>query len=303
MKHIVWMSLLLFCYEGYLMAYIPLASAPKTIEQFHEIATQYNSSLADLYNSLSPQERVFAYYMFRACLPGNRIAADQAHRHALPILELSELLFLNEKKLKELQLFSHDDQHEQFVNELKTYLVLLWANHSQYFSKEHANEKRTPSRMNLTLLTKENIKKAVALLQKDDLLNLLEQVDLSLFDQMHEHTNCIANSIQKSAVNFYSHDFTDEDYQVLPPHERTHLNAYYYIKNENNQRIPAVERYRIDGKYSQELSIAAYWLEKALNHVRSYPMFFDQSLVESIEHMITFLHTGDEEDFRKHSIA
>ena len=50
-----------------------LGHAPSKIEKFGEIATQYNCKLPELWNSLKPEERVFAYYMTQASIPGNRI--------------------------------------------------------------------------------------------------------------------------------------------------------------------------------------------------------------------------------------
>lgn len=72
-----------------------LAQAPTNIEVYHEIATQYNQNLPDLWNNLTPHERVFAYYIFRASLPGNRILADQYHRHSLQITEIFQTILLN----------------------------------------------------------------------------------------------------------------------------------------------------------------------------------------------------------------
>ncbi len=299
--HGVYISFLLFCYESHLMAYQPLKTAPTTIEKFHEIATQYNSAIAPLYNELTAQERVFAYYIFRASLPGNRIAADQYHRHSLAIIQLCETLFLNETQLRELN-WVPLDVHTRFMQELKTYLVYFWANHSQYFAKEHVDEKRTPSRMNLTLLTEEKFNHALNVLGRDDLVALLAEVAPSLFDCTHEKSCCVADNIKESAGNFYAPDFTEEDYQALPAHERTHLNAYYYIKDENGERTPTVERYRIGGKYSPELAVSAHWLEKALHHAQAHQKSFDKPLVNSLAHLIAFLRSGDEQDFRKHSI-
>ncbi|MCL5875682.1 MAG: dipeptidyl peptidase 3 [Candidatus Dependentiae bacterium] len=288
--------------ESSLMAYKPLPPAPNKIEKFHEIATQYNSALTQLYNALSSEERVFVYYLFRASLPGNRIIADQMNRHALAILEISETLVLHQDTLHALNWMS-ESEHEQFFKDLTTYLVLLWANHSPYFAKEHANEKRTPARMNLTTLTQENFNKALVLLKQDKLAQLLQKMAPSLFDQTYQPTCCVANSIENSGVNFYSTDFTEQDYQSLSSEEKTYLNAYYSVEQNNGKRKTIIQRYRIGDKYSQELTVAAHWLEKAKEHARMHPAYFDQATVESLEYLIKFLHSGDEEDFRAHSIA
>jgi dipeptidyl-peptidase-3 len=292
----------LFFMKVPLMAYKPLSAAPTTIETFNEIATQYNSSLAQLYNDLSPEERVFAYYIVRASLPGNRILADQTHRNSVAIIEICEKILLHEDALRNLQ-WMPEKEHKQFFKELTTYLVFLWSNHGPYFAKERADEKRTPERMKLSMLTREHFSHALSLLKQADLIMILDDVTPTLFDQKYEPTCCVANSIENSGGNFYSADFTEQDYQALPSEEKTYLNAYYFVQNTKGTRMPMVQKYRIGGKYSPELTVAAHWLKEAKEHVQQHPAYFDNATVESLDHLIQFLHTGNEEDFKTHSIA
>ena len=76
-----------------------LENAPKNIEQYFEIATQYNDQLPDLWNNLKPEERIFAYCMYRASIPGNQIIAGQTHRDAVEITDLFEKIIKNKEKL------------------------------------------------------------------------------------------------------------------------------------------------------------------------------------------------------------
>lgn len=276
-----------------------LSPAPSNIERFHEIATRYNESLPDLYNSLTPEERVFMYYLFRAGLPGNRIIADQLHRHANAITELCEHMYLH----KDDPRMNVVPEKELFFEQLKTYLVYLWANHGQYFIKEHANEKRTPARLGLTTLTHENFHKALIALDEQKYLSLLIDVDASLFNHTHEHSVCVPNSIEQSAVNIYSPDFTEQDYLSLSPQDRSHLNAYYSVIDQDGVRKPTVERYKIGGKYSEELSVACHWLTQAHEHALKHPHVFDAYIPESLSHLIEHVRTGCEEAFKRHSIA
>ncbi len=284
------------------MAYKPLSAAPNTIETFNEIATQYNSSLAQLYNDLSPEERIFAYYIFRASLPGGRILADQMHRNSLAIIELCETMLSHEDVLRNVH-WIPEKEHAQFFKELTTYLVFLWSNHGPYFAKEHADEKRTPERMKLNMITREHCNHALSLLKQDDLLKTLDDVSPTLFDQKYEPSCCVANSIENSGGNFYSADFTEQDYQALSAEEKTYLNAYYYVQNTKGTRTPMVQKYRIGDKYSPELTVAAHWLSRAKEHAQQHPAYFDTATIESLEHLIRFLHTGEEEDFKAHSIV
>lgn len=131
----------------------------------------------------------------------------------------------------------------------------------------------------------------------------LDTIDSSLFDQACEHTICIPNSIEESAVNIYAPDFTETDYNALPAHERAHLNAYFCVTEDNGQRKPTVQRYKVGGKYSDELSVASHWIEKARDHALRYPNVFDAYIPESLTHLIEHVQTGCEDAFKKHCIA
>lgn len=283
-----------------------LSPAPAHIETFKEIAVLYNKDLPEFYNKLSAEERIFAYYIFRAGLPGNRIAADQTHRDALAIKKIYTAIFEHENELIAL----HDDKSsplstinvQKFMQEIKTYLVYVWGNHSQYFAREHANEKRTPSRLGLATLTQENLVMALSAVGQKDLADMVTTLEKSLFDHTYEPTVTVPNSIEQSAVNIYSRDFTEQDYQQLSPHDRDKINAYFYTVLEDGKRVSKMTPYSADGKYGQELIVAAHWLKKAHQHAQQYPDFFDEHVIKSLDLLITFIQTGDEEYFRQHSI-
>jgi dipeptidyl-peptidase-3 len=280
-----------------------LEEAPKTLESYKEVATQYISGLSDLYNDLTPAERIFVYYMYRASLPGNKIAADQRHRDAIAITDAFEHIITHAQKLKN----DHTDvlscDIDQFLSEAKTYLIYLWTNHGQYFLREHTNEKRTPAKLELATLTQDNLAQVLPALDYPESAELLEKVALSLFDAQHESTCLIANNIQASAGNIYAVDFTEDDYQTLSAAERTGVNSYFFIDSSSGNRTPKVEKYKVGGKYGKELDVACYWLEKAAEHAKKHPENFDANLIESLDQLITFFRTGDEEYFKKHSIA
>ena len=67
---------------------IELGQAPEKIDYYSEIAVRRSSLLPDLYNNLSPEERILMYFLFRASLPGIRISMDQVHRHTVAVFDL-----------------------------------------------------------------------------------------------------------------------------------------------------------------------------------------------------------------------
>jgi dipeptidyl-peptidase-3 len=269
-----------------------LGAAPEQLEQFKEIATQYSAQLPELWNKLTPEERVFAYYLFRASIPGNRIIADQTHRHAVEIIEIFEKIIINKALVKEK--CAQDFDTQVFLQQAETFLVYLSAHHGQYFLKEFEDHKRTPARLQLNTITPDALVsalKAIGMHEPHDVVNRLHK---SIFDASFEPTVTVEGSIEQSAGNYYSPDFTEQDFESLDPADKVALNVYC---------SPAgVERYKIGGKYSTELEVAHFWLAKAYEHALKFPDTFDKHIPASLKHMLKYLETGDEAEFRKFSI-
>lgn len=277
-----------------------LAQPPSTIKQYKEIAIQYDEEITSAYNMLTPEERIFVYYFFRASLPGNRIAADQNHRYSLEIIDLFEKIFKAKDKLEVLDLQKINTK--QFITDLETYLVYLWTNHGFYFQREHSDEKRTPNRLGLTTLTQENLIIIATALGIENATEKVTKLSSAIFDQSYEATATVPNSIEQSAINIYAPDFTEKDYQALPLDQRHKLNAYFYVELKDWHRIPRIIPYSTQAKYGSELTISTFWLKKALDHARGYPQHFDAHLIKSLEYLIQFLESSDEEFFKQHSI-
>ncbi len=278
----------------------PLQDPPSRVDRIKEIAIVYNNNLPEHFNKLTPQERVFIYYLFRASLPGNFIAEDQLHRDVPKIRELLEYVLEHEAELRKDTKFSFDV--DQFINDVHTYLIYLWTNHSQYFVRENSSEKRTPERLELPVLNQEHLVSVLEKLAYPDAKQVVHQVEKTLFDRSVEPTLTVPNSIDQSAVNFYSSDFTDQDFEKMSSDAQSTLNAYFYIDNEDGKRTPKHQKYSIDQKYAKELQVAVYWLSKARDHAKRYPEQFDTHLLKSLEYLITYFESGDEEFFKKHSI-
>ncbi len=281
-----------------------MQKTPDTIERFKEMAIQFTQGLPELWNTLSPEERVFIYYMYRAGLPGNRILADQNHRAAVKLIELCEFIIENSDTLKTSKPKFNVDA---FLNDIEIYLIYLWTNHGQYFAWEHINQKRTPERIGLSTLTRQNFLDALIRSGYKNVIQTVSPLLPSMFDADVEPTLCMPGSINKSAVNIYAPNFTDKDYDQLPEKERTGINSYFYIGTKEiaaaqYKSVPEIEKYKLGGKYSEELDVAVYWLNKAHEHAEKYPQYFDKHLVKGLDYLIQFFKTGDEELFKEHSI-
>lgn len=277
-----------------------LIKAPEKIEKYNEIAVKYPGELNKYFNSLSVEERIFIYYLYRASLPGNRIIADQHHRNSLEIIDLFQTVYNNQNKI--IDLYGKSSEIIKFIEQCKTFLVYLWTNQSHYFKQEHTNNKRTPSKLSLDAIKKEKLIEIFTKLSEPEKVETIEKLEAVIFDENYEPTMTVSNSIEKSAVNIYSPDFTDEDYENLDPQEKSLEHAYFEVVLENNKRKVKVIPYSINGKYKKELKVSIFWLKKAYNHAKKYPQYFDKHLVQSLKYLISYFKTGKKENFDKYSI-
>ncbi len=284
-----------------------LDTSPEYIDTYKEIAVTYDDSLPSVFNDLMPAERIFVYYLFRASLPGNRVCTDQMHKDGLAVQHIFQTIFDQEAVLiaraKQKDLGLEKLNMPKFMQEVKTFLVYLWSNHGQYFQREHADEKRTPQRLGLNQLTKENVVKILTAIDEHALAGNVCELESVIFDRTYQPTGTVPNSIEQSARNFYAPGFTEDDYLSLSCDVRSSLNTYCSLEaNSDGVIAPVALPYAVSGKYSQELTVAVFWLKKAHNQAQLAPDIFDEHLIKSLEYLIVYLENGDEEFFKKHSI-
>ncbi len=276
-----------------------LAQAPDTVIKVHEMAFNYNDAIPSAYNTLTPQERIMVYYLYRASAACTGVVVDQFHRHGLKLISLFSKLRAQAEKIEHSQL-SFD--RKNFNSDVEAYLLYLLANHGQYFQREHGEEKRTPARIGLTTLTTDTLAAALTHLGKSTDVAWVKNNESIIFDAKTEGSATVHDNIPASAVNFYAREFTEEDYLSIPAEKRTHLNTYFDVTLDGNKRTPVVIPYAVSGRYSKELAQANAWLAQAHALALQYPQTFDHHFAKSLQLMIDFLQTGDEELFKQHSI-
>lgn len=265
-----------------------------------EIAFQANPSVPDLWNSLSPQERIFVYYLYRASIPGNRIFADQTHRDAVELTDLFLNILQNKKQLEIAA--PANFPVADFIDDVQTYLTYLFAHHGQYFIREYENHKRTPLRIGLSVLTPERLREALSYVGVDNAAAVVARLHDSIFTETVEPTLTVEGDISASAVNLYSKDFTHADFDRLNQADRSAINARMSVELRNGKRVLMVERYAIGQRYDKELSVAHAWLDKARLHALEHPSYFDKHIPASLGLLLQYLETGDEELFKQFSI-
>lgn len=240
------------------------------------------------FEDLSLTQKRFAYYLYRAAIPGNAIAFKQSHRNSYEIKSLLESIFLHS-----------DGMDPRLKSAVHEYLKFVWIHHGQYHHYTHT--KIIPR-----LLDREGLKAAAELAVangaripaggSEPLGALLARLDRPIFDPDHEpiQTNQSEGKdiIAESAVNYWDPDVTQEDLTNLDPGVLNKLNVRFAKKD--GTVVPQI--YRIGGLYSREIETISHFLKLALPYAASA----DQR--SSIEALLDYYRTGDEADFRRHTI-
>lgn len=241
------------------------------MEVHGEILAYHSSSKSLL--KLSPEERIFVYYLYRASIPFNHILRDQTHYETNSIIKLIKRLRDHAIKINAYNL----------SKETERYLIYLLSNNGFYFRPQVSDNKITPDKLKL------------------------KRLDRDLFDYIDEKD--IASYILDPNVtpnNYYGPGFTDKMYESFPLEIRNSINTYFKVENG----VPIAEVRSVNGKNASELQIVVYWLSLALHHVivnentiYQGRKIFDEHLAPAISYLIQFFITGDEKYFKLHCIS
>jgi dipeptidyl-peptidase-3 len=242
---------------------------------------------ADGFDDLTLDQKRFAYYLYRAAIAGNAIAYQQSHRHAYEIKRLLDAIFLESGGMEPAL---RDAVHE--------YLKFVWIHHGQYDHYTHT--KYVPA-----ALTREGLGRAAkhaeangAVLTGDGetTQELLERLGPSIFDATVEpiQTNQSEGEdiVARSAVNYWDPGTTSADLEALDPALQSKINVRFARRNGSIEP----EVYRIGGLYSGEIETICHFLRLAM------PFADSGEQRRSLETLVTFYESGDEEDFRRHCI-
>eukprot|EP00033_Pygsuia_biforma_P003196 GCRY01003506.1.p1 GENE.GCRY01003506.1~~GCRY01003506.1.p1 ORF type:complete len:666 (-),score=165.60 GCRY01003506.1:160-2157(-) len=244
---------------------------------YNIVSCRYDLRHEEYFSKLSQAEKEFVYFFFRACLPGNSINQTQFHRFAPKIFPAIESFLISNKETVQ------DD--DLFYHELASYYIYLFSQHGPYNHRQDDHNKRTPSSLQLTHITKDTFSKRV--LNDEEVLEFL-------FNSEVEDTMNIADSIVNSGGNFHQKGVTEEDFKKF----NSSKTDTYLQKNEKGELVdvPLCE------KFKNELAVSMFWLSKAKDVAAAHPETFDEHFISSLELLILYLSSGDEEDFRKHTV-
>jgi dipeptidyl-peptidase-3 len=240
------------------------------------------------FEKLPTGRKIFAYYLYRAAIAGDSIMYMQCHRDALEIKLLLEEILLHPKGL--------NNRVRKAIHE---YTKLIWVHHGPYHHYNHT--KFVPEDFNLNDLLKaaqQAVKNGASIETREGetLEDKIRRLERSIFDAGFEplQTNQTvgADIVATSAVNFWDPGVTGDDLERISPEWRNKLNVRF--AKQNGKIIPQI--YRIGGLFGRELQTVSHFLRHAL------PLAESEEQAKSIETLLEFYQTGDEERFREHCI-
>ncbi len=240
------------------------------------------------FDALTREQRLLCYYLYRAAIPGNRIAYFQAHRHAHEVKTLLETIHTHSEGMDAAL---RDSVHD--------YLKYVWIHHGSYDHYSHV--KFTP-----TTLTPEGLSAACdcaigngATIPSDgdeSLTEFLARLEPSIFDADVETIQTDQSEgvdvVAASAVNYWDRGVTGADIKSLPNEWRNKLNVRYAKRDDKI----IVQPYKLGGMYGEELERICHYLKLALPYAET-----DEQR-RSLEILLEFYKDGDEKTFRRHCV-
>ncbi len=237
------------------------------------------NNISETLAMMKPEELEFCKLMKNAIIPFESIYRTQNHKHTNTVVAMF-------KKLR--RLIGID--HEYYVG-ITNYLVNIMSYGSLF---------------NLKTLLKIRISDYISGITKELLGMLFDRYQIwynddvidFLFDES-SNVSCTDGSINETHNNYYDDNFTNADFSVLEKEGRTGgINMYY----SSCDGVPSVTKYCVGGMYSKQLEQVVAALRVCVEHLREYPETFDKYMVSSMELLIKYFETGDEDYFKKHCV-
>lgn len=241
--------------------------------RYGNMKTFFDADGFEAINSLSPEEKEFAYYMSMVAICSYPITLFQLCPHPEIHHKIANYLL----------------NHPDADNELKIYWLYLFSNYGVHCVKESENNKKIPKDLGLSL-NAETFKQLG--------INLTAEEELYLFDKSYFPTATVSESIEQSGSHFYGKGMTTEHYNTLIKGEKNKLNGYYSLEDGEVKS----QTYAINGVCSEYMINCAYWLKRAREVARNNPKYFDLHTVTSLEYLVKYYRKGDENDFKSHCV-
>jgi dipeptidyl-peptidase III len=270
------------------------------------IETQNGIALVQLYadgfEELSLQEKLLAYYLYKAAVAGRDITYDQNHRHALTIRNMLD------------QVLSHplglDPEVEQKIQQ---YARLFWLNNGPYYERN-----KTKFTAEFTLgewveaLGVARANGADFSFAKPSLEQVVADVEDTMFNPLVEPKVTNKNpgpdgDILSDSANNYYHGVTMKDLEGFT--EANPLNSRLTKECDRRNRCKLVEEVYKAGKKGEgdkwevEPGRYAAQLREMVTHMEKAAWFGSEGQKKAFTALANYFSTGDPKQFDEASIA
>lgn len=237
------------------------------------------------WDSLSPKQKEYVYYLTEAGLAGRDMMYDQNYRHNLTIRRALENIYQNYKGDREIIGW----------NRFETYLKRIWF--SNGIHHHYSNAKMLPefSREYFDELTEATN------------TELSDEVLAAIFDPTVDAKKVEQNPdkglVEGSAINFYGPGITTEEAEayfasVTEKGTKTPVSVGLNSKLVKNEAGEIEEQvYRVDGLYSDALAEVVEWLKKAEAVAET------EKQASALRKLIQYYETGDLKTWDLYNIA
>ncbi len=245
---------------------------------------------ADGFTVLPTRQKILLYYLARAAIAGDELLYLQNHRTALLVKRLLETLWGGRAALpRRTRAAVHD------------YLKYVWINHGNY--DHRSGVKFTPR-----FLTPKMLRAAMERLGRggetfdflpgENIASRFAGIRDAIFDRLSEPSLTVTDAgkdvIAASAVNLYGPGVTQAMIDALPEGWRNRLNVRFKLDPVKGAAVPRV--LDVAWTHGARLERIVHFLRKAIPFANEGPQR------KSLEHLVEFYITGEEELFRMHSL-
>ncbi len=245
---------------------------------------------ADGFTVLPTRQKVLLYYLSRAAIAGDELLYLQNHRRALLVKRLMESLWAGRDALpRRTRAAVHD------------YLKYVWINHGNY--DHRSGVKFTPR-----FLTPKMLRAAMERLARTgetfdflpggDIAARFAGIQATIFDGLSEPSLTVTEAgtdvVALSAVNLYAPGVTQAMIDALPESWRNRLNVRFELDPLKGAAVPRV--LDVAWTHGARLERIVHFLRKAM------PFSDEGPQRKSLEYLVEFYVTGEEELFRMHSL-
>ena len=245
---------------------------------------------ADGFTGLPTRQKILLYYLTRAAIAGDELLYLQNHRRAYLVKRLMETLWSGRAALpRRTRAAVHD------------YLKFVWINHGNY--DHRSGVKFTPR-----FLTPKMLRAAMERLARGgetfdflpggDIATRFAGIRETIFDRLSEPNLTVTDAgtdvVAESAVNLYAPGVTQAMIDALPETWRNRLNVRFELDPLKGAAVPRVMD--VAWTHGARLERIVHFLRKAIPFADEGPQR------KSLEHLVEFYVTGEEELFRMHSL-